>query len=388
MLQCVALIHNLGNFSLSILWRWILHSLFLGGLMVAITPAYAANIKCENWPAWSIFKQKFISHDGRIIDRFAPEHVTTSEGQAYAMMFALIANDRTAFDLVLRWTKNNLANGDLADNLPAWQWGRRASNRWEIIDDNTASDADLWIAYTLHEAGQLWKKPKYTVLAQHLSARILQEETADIPGLGLTLLPGRHGFKRDEKTWRLNPSYLPIQVLRRFATVYPHSAWHKIVTSSIKIITQSTTQGVAPDWVDYHAERGFQMLPNPPVEEIGFNAIRVYLWAGMMDQRDEARPILLENFAPLGQKIQAWDAATRNDIPAGFSAALLPFLKSSKLKRALHLQHQRVTKLAPLSQSDNYYDQVLTLFGLGWLEDHYKFTQHGQLLPRWTCVKN
>jgi len=379
---------SLGNLSLSVFFRLIIYSLFVGGLIAAITPAHAANKEYQSWPAWHHFKQKFISHDGRIIDRFAPEHVTTSEGQAYAMMFALIANDRTAFDLILRWAENNLAQGDLATQLPAWQWGRRADNSWGVIDDNTASDADLWLVYALHEAGLLWQEPKYTALAQHLSARILQEETADIPGLGLTLLPGRHGFKRDEKTWRLNPSYLPIQVLRRFATVYPLSDWHKIVHSSVKIITQSATQGVAPDWVDYHFERGFQMLPNTPVEEIGFNAIRVYLWAGMMDQRDEARPILLENFAPLGQKIQTWDAATRDNIPAGFSAALLPFLKSSKLKRALHLQHQRVTKLAPLSKSDNYYDQVLTLFGLGWLEGHYKFTQHGQLLPRWTCVKN
>lgn len=362
--------------------------LLISGSVFFAPPVYATDKACENWPAWSSFKQNFISDGGRVIDRSLPEHVTTSEGQAYAMMFALIANDRAAFDLVLRWTENNLANGDLADNLPAWQWGRRASNRWEIIDDNTASDADLWIAYTLHEAGQLWQERKYTALAQHLSARILQEETADIPGLGLTLLPGRHGFKRDEKTWHLNPSYLPLPVLRRLATVYPHSAWHKIVTSSIKIITQSTTQGVAPDWVDYHTERGFQMIPNTSVEEIGFNAIRVYLWAGMMDQRDEAHPILLKNFAPLGQKIHAWDAATTDSIPAGFSAALLPFLKSSKLKHALRLQHQRVTMLAPLNQTENYYDQVLTLFGLGWLEGRYKFTQHGQLLPRWTCVKN
>ena len=360
----------------------------ISGLVFFAPPVYATDNACENWPGWNSFKQNFISEGGRVIDRSLPEHITTSEGQAYAMMFALIANDRTAFDLILRWTENNLANGDLADNLPAWQWGRRANNRWEIIDDNTASDADVWIAYALYEAGQLWLEPKYTELAHHLSARILQEEAADIPGLGLTLLPGRQGFKQDEKTWRLNPSYLPIQVLWRLATTYPHSDWHKVVHTSTQIITQSATQGVVPDWVDYHVEHGFQTMPNTPTVELGFNAIRVYLWAGMMDQRDALRAPLLKTLAPLGKKIHAWNAATPDNIPAGFSAALLPFLKSSNLKRALHLQHQRVIKLAPLDQTENYYDQVLTLFGLGWLEGRYKFTQHGQLLPRWICVKN
>ena len=38
---------------------------------------------------------------------------TTSEGQSYALFFALAANDREAFDKILLWTENNLADGSL-----------------------------------------------------------------------------------------------------------------------------------------------------------------------------------------------------------------------------------------------------------------------------------
>ncbi len=52
---------------------------------------------------------------------------------------------------------------------------------------------------------------------------------------------------------------------------------------------------------------------------------------------------------------------------------------------ALRQQNQRIVALDPLGRADNYYDQVLTLFGLGWIEERYKFDRNGLLKPRWTC---
>lgn len=168
--------------------------LVLAGLLVFSLPADAIEDKCEIWPAWNKFRHNFVNDGGRVIDRSVPQQITTSEGQAYALMFALIANDRDSFELILRWTEDNLANGDLTGQLPAWQWGKREDDSWGVIDSTAASDADLWIAYALSEAGRLWKIQKYTALAELLADRILREETAEIPGLGLTLLPGTKGF--------------------------------------------------------------------------------------------------------------------------------------------------------------------------------------------------
>jgi endoglucanase len=39
------------------------------------------------------------------------------------LFFALVANDRAQFERLLSWTQNNLANGDLRAQQPAWLWG-------------------------------------------------------------------------------------------------------------------------------------------------------------------------------------------------------------------------------------------------------------------------
>ena len=357
----------------------------------------AGESKCEIWPAWKGFQSKFISEEGRVVDRSLPQHVTTSEGQSYGLVFALIANDRAAFDLILRWTENNLASGDLTSQLPAWDWGKRADGSWGVIDSNAATDADLWIAYALGEAGRLWNIPKYSALAELLAARILREEAAEIPGLGLALLPGPKGFHPDEVTWRFNPSYLPMQIMRRFSVAYPDSDWKKIADTSLKITVSSALSGFVPEWVDYQAGKGF-LADGPTPAGAGYNAIRVYLWAGMLDSRDPAFPILMKKLAPmvhhvasngtLMREIITPKGTTRESASAGFSSALLPFLKASKQSVALHQQKLRIVALAPLDRTDNYYDQVLTLFGEGWLDGRYKFDRDGTLKPRWTCTKN
>ncbi|VTR49737.1 Endoglucanase precursor [Serratia fonticola] len=127
------------------------------------------------------------------------------------MFFALVANDRPAFDKLLAWTENNLASGDLSAHLPAWLWGQDDNKAWKVLDSNSAADADLWIAYNLLEAGRLWQSRRYQTLGTLLLQRIGREEVANIPGLGLVLLPGKMGFVAEDR-WRLNPSYLPAAV--------------------------------------------------------------------------------------------------------------------------------------------------------------------------------
>ena len=386
-----------------IFFAWTAFFVF-AGLLVFPLSADAIEGKCEIWPAWKNFRHNFVSDSGRVIDRSTPvidrstpQDITTSEGQAYALMFALIANDRASFELILRWTEDNLAGGDLTGQLPAWQWGRRGDDSWGVIDSSAASDADLWITYALNEAGRLWKIPKYTALAELLAARILREETAEIPGLGLTLLPGPKGFHPDEATWRLNPSYLPMQIMRRFAAIYPKSVWNKLAASSLEIIIHSAPLGFVPEWVNYQAGKGFQ-IDSSTIATGSFNAIRVYLWAGMLDRRDPAYSQLLKKLAPMGRhvsdngvpprEIDISTGASNGSGTVGFSAALLPFLKASKMASALRQQIQRVLALYPFGRTDNYYDQVLALFGQGWIEERYKFDRNGLLKPRWICIGN
>ena len=202
----------------------------LPGLMLLC--AFSTAASCD-WPAWQQYQQFYLSDEGRVIDPSSPKRITTSEGQSYGMFFALVANDRPAFDKLLAWTENNLASGDLSAHLPAWLWGQDDNKAWKVLDSNSAADADLWIAYNLLEAGRLWQSRRYQTLGTLLLQRIGREEVANIPGLGLMLLPGKVGFVAEDR-WRLNPSYLPPQLLARFAQL--NGPWRAMQKTSQRLL--------------------------------------------------------------------------------------------------------------------------------------------------------
>ncbi|MHA7833386.1 MAG: cellulose synthase complex periplasmic endoglucanase BcsZ [Algiphilus sp.] len=342
---------------------------------------------CPSWEAWAQFRTTFMSEDGRIVDRGSADSRTVSEGQAYAMLFALAANDRTSFDRVLQWTENNLAAGDLTARLPAWLWGRAEDGTWGVMDDNAASDADTWMAYALLEAGRLWGDARYTALGQLLAERILREEVIELDGLGTVLLPAPRGFQAGEEAWRLNPSYLPMPLLRRLAQTDPR--WQPVVTSARAVLIGSAVGGFSPDWTLYSLEEGFG--PDPENGTQGdYDAIRVYLWAGMTHPDDPARNDVL---AALG----GMEAAVRSHGlppaqvesgepvqgvgPPGFSAALIPYLIARDATELADQQAQRLVA-RPVPEAA-YYQQALRLFGLGWQQGWLRFAPDGRLQPRW-----
>ena len=380
----------------------LLRALLMGIAMIASASAMAGN--CA-WPDWDSFKQGTLSKDGRVIDGSTPQQVTVSEGQAYALFFALVANDRPTFDRVLNWTQNNLAQGDLTAHLPAWIWGRHEakdaaagdkSPGWGVIDANSASDADLWIAYSLLEAGRLWHERSYTALGTVLARTILSQETAVLPGLGRIVLPGSVGFHPQEGVWRLNPSYVPLQVMRRLETALPQQAeWTAVYGSSVKLITDTAPHGFSPDWVAYQRDKGFQPDEASKAES-AYNAIRVYLWAGMLAADAPSRAAVLATFRPLADFVAEHGfpperVDTQAGTPgsnagnAGFSAAVAPYLAALGRTDLARAQQQRTRSLAheaPLG----YYSQVLALFGLGYLDGLYRFDADGAVVPAWTST--
>lgn len=344
------------------------------------------------WPAWDAFKAQFINEGGRVISDDDGGGKTYSEGQGYALFFALVANDRPMFDKLLRWTENNLCEGDMTARLPAWLWGKRPDGTWGVIDSNAASDADLWIAYALGEAGRLWNERSYRALSALLAARVLREETADIPGLGPTLLPAPKGFVQADGRWRLNASYLPMHLMQWLAASDLDPQWKKLVDSSLKVILGSSPKGFTADWTVYDAKQGF--LVDTEGKEKGqgtYNAIRVYLWAGVMHADAPGRKALLDTLAPMAryvreqgyppESIDILTGQASGPAPSGFSAAMLPFLRAAGDDKALQSQRMRL-EARPLRPTA-YYEQVLALFGQGAFDGQYRFSPAGQLIARW-----
>lgn len=357
---------------------------FRGYMMAALMLA-AANVSAAcNWPAWAQFRQAYVSEGGRVIDPSDARKITTSEGQSYALFFALAANDRATFNRLLTWTQDNLAQGDLRQHLPAWLWGQKDGESWTVLDTNSASDADLWITWTLLEAGRLWKAQNYTDIGKALLQRIAKEEVAKVPGLGSMLLPGKVGFA-EENAWRFNPSYLPPQLATYFSRF--GAPWSTLRETNLRLLLETAPKGFSPDWVQYQKDKGWQLKPEKPL--VGsYDAIRVYLWVGMMHDKDPQKARLLTRFKPMAtqtakrgmppEKVDIGSGKVTGDGPVGFSASLLPFLQDRDAQAA---QRQRVADNFP--GNDAYYSYVLTLFGQGWDQHRFRFTAKGELLPDW-----
>ena len=374
--------------------------------LIACLLMLAATGGCKQgpWTLWNSYAARFIDAQGRVIDPQGGDR-TTSEGQAYALFFALAGNDRATFDRVLAWTRNNLASGDLETHLPAWLWGKDKDGAWKTLDPNSASDADVWMAYTLVEAGRLWRVPAYTNLGRQMMAQIVKNEVADLPGFGPMLLPGPTGFQHG-RFWTLNPSYMPVFIFERLAAEDPAGPWKQIALGIPGMLEASARHGYVMDWVDYLPGDGFypaleQHPGNKDSDAPGgsYDAIRVYLWAGMLAGSGNTRSRILNAIPAMSVYLATHDAPPEKvsdqgipleqDGPVGFSAAVLPYLRAYpdlgrlSARQTIRLSTQRNPSSGLYGKDLTYYDQNLALFATGFLDGRFRFGPDGELKVEW-----
>jgi len=373
--------------------------------MLALLLSSVSHAACQvEWPHWQQFAQRWIQEDGRVLESSLEKNHSTSEGQSYALFFALVANDQARFEKIWRWSLQNLAGNNLETQLPAWLWGQSKDGTWKVQDANSASDADLWFAYALLEAARLWQKPEYEADARQLLARVKQQEVLELPGLGAVLLPGPVGYVQPDHLWRLNPSYLPIPLLRRLAQFEPEGPWQAIAQSTAQLLAHAGPRGFAADWVGYRGvsdTRGL-FVSDPFKGDTGsYDAIRVYLWAGMTASADPLAQPILDNLSGMAsatassgippERVNVAQGTTEGHGPFGFSAALVPYFQARnepwlaelQLKRAVAGLEQALNGVQEQNRPPIYYDYMLSLFGLGWAQKRYQFDVDGKVKLFW-----
>lgn len=255
-----------------------------------------ANLAQAEWAetSWRAYVDKFIQHDGRVIDFSVASGITTSEGQTYALLRAVWSNDRTVFDRVLAWTDANLARD--GSPLPAWKWGALDSGEWGVLDANTASDADVMLALALYAAAQRWEVPAYEERARGIATAIWDEEVERI-GERWYLLPGKWARAYDPVP--LNLSYYVPPFLRRLALLDPERPW-KALAATTYVLAQKglpLTQ-LPPDWMAIDRKTGrlsLGAIDGALSGQFGHDAYRVYFNLALdytWDRSDEAKRYL------------------------------------------------------------------------------------------------
>lgn len=360
--------------------------------ILGLAPAASANLTAKlnstaDWPLWAAYKSQFIQPDGRVIE-YSQNARTTSEAQAYALFHALVANDRETFRHVLKWTENNLADGSLLNQLPAWLWGKADDGSWGVLDNNSAADADMWLAYTLLEAGRHWSIEQYERLGKNLLREIEAREVVNLPDAGAMVLPAPKGFAFKNNRWKLNPSYIAPQIILRFATVGDRALWESVLSQNITMIEKVAHQGVVPDWVYFSPKTGYELGKDPRLELSSYDAVRVYLWAGMLDKNTPQRDRLLKALdtrCTLAEKIRVSTLEPEGTATAGLIAARLPYYLAIADEQCVDKArkfiggnwHKNLLGTPPL-----YYDQNLALFAFGWIDQRFRFQANGQLALR------
>jgi endoglucanase len=343
--------------------------------------------------SWAAYRQRFIQADGRVID-WEQNARTVSEGQAYAMLRAVFADDPATFAQTLNWAEDNLqrrgASGQPTDSLWAWKWGQTPQGSWEILDANFASDADLDAATALILASRRWNRPEYLDLARIKLRDLWELSTLAASPAGQPrryFLPGPiAAFQPQPPIAYLNPSYFAPYAFRLFAQVDSERDWLSLVESSYEVLetsTQLSEVNLPSDWVAMNLTTGeFQ---SPPIRSrlrstYSFDAYRVW-WRIALDaawfNEPRAKAFLqnhLEHLQTLWQTRQAIPArinlrgfATARYEATSQYAMLYPAFQLINPPIAEELWQQKLLPAYKDGIWDNdsaYYVQNLAWFGL------------------------
>jgi len=221
---------------------------------------------------WEAFKQGFVEGAGRVVDT-GQDRISHSEGQGFAMLFAVHYDDRAAFDRLWAWTQKNLQVRD--DALLAWRWEAERG----VTDRNDAADGDLLVAWALARAGEKWKSPEHTTAARRIAQDVRAKLLRRTPH-GVVILPGVEGFEKPEGT-TINLSYWVFPALPDLDRADPAKEWDELARSGIAILRYSYfgRWRLPPDWL----KLGERVQPGgPPPERFGFDAVRIpvyLLWS-------------------------------------------------------------------------------------------------------------
>lgn len=221
---------------------------------------------------WAHYKSRFLMPDGRIIDT-GNNNVSHTEGQGFAMLFAVSSQDRASFDKIWNWTEKNLKNSKTG--LFYWRYNPVEAN--PIADKNDATDGDTMIAWALLKAGRQWNEPRYIQASDAITQALLKYTVIDFAGKKV-MLPGAEGFNLNSYV-NLNPSYFIFPAWRDFAAHSHLVVWQQLIKDEQSLLSQMNLgeARLPTDWVSLYADGRMVPAAQWPAK-MSYDAIRIPLY--------------------------------------------------------------------------------------------------------------
>lgn len=326
-----------------------------------LTLFLACSAQADVCTDWTVFKARFLTSDGRVVDRFQ-DSVSHSEGQGYGLIVAALCDDRETFASLWEWTRDNM-QVRRTDSLLAWAWGERLPGQWAVLDFNNATDGDILVAWGLLLGAKQWSESAYETAATSLIVSIREKLGVQRQGR-LVLLPGYHGFLKSD-TIRLNPSYSIPSAFQAFAEKDDADFWAAVQADSLALLEASLVPPLMlpPDWIVLAEDTE---KPRPEGEEpvFGFEAIRVPLylsWAGAISTLPELEDLMrsLDQAERIPQRINLTDGSFAQESgSAGFYAVFARAARDlGMLKTAERWRNEAARKF--MDEKDDYYSNIL-----------------------------
>ena len=305
---------------------------------------------------WLRFRSRYLAPDGRVVDT-GNRQVSHTEGQGFAMLMAVRADDRASFDRMWGWTRRTLQRP--RDALHAWRF--RPADANPVEDTNNATDGDLFLAWALLEAGEAWGTVDHTQRAQAIGRDILRLLVRNAGGMAL-LLPGVRGFERRDHVV-VNPSYYCFPAIRRLAMAVPDPAWVRLTSDGLTLLRSARfgRWGLPPDWLAVAKADRRLTLPTHWAPRFSYDAVRVPLYLGWAGLTGEPAVHAAATFwaDPAHRTLPAWaDLATNATSPYEASpgiAAIAAYAASMAGRPARAIQGVATGDAMP-----DYYSGALT----------------------------
>ncbi|MBN9080361.1 MAG: cellulase [Rhizobiales bacterium 62-17] len=308
---------------------------------------------------WQAYKARFITNTGRVVDT-ANDLISHSEGQGYAMLLAVAANDRPTFDRIWTWTRANLMVRD--DQLMAWRWS--PNHRPGVSDMNNASDGDILVAWALAEAGELWADVSYYIAGRRIAVEVGRKLVLFKAQQGALLLPAVNGFSAGERPDGpvVNLSYYVFPAFARLYLVAPELDWNGLTQTGLDLMKAARfgPQSLPTEWISIR-DNGIKPADGFPAQ-FSYNSIRIPLymaWAGVGDW-DSYAPFYAWSTRKRGS-VAAIEVSSGREVEqlgeAGYSS--IAALLSCAIDQAPIPANLRATR-----DADNYYPTTLHMMAL------------------------
>lgn len=148
---------------------------------------------------------------------------------------------------------------------------------------------------------------------------------------------------------------------------------------------------MSPDWILYDGQDYY--FDNETDDQGSYNAIRTYMWAGMMPKTMDSREQLLKTLRPFVNAIQtkqsvplttfAQSGISHGSAPVGFTAALIPLLVANEEYELAQKFAVKTKQQLQTQRNDEYYNNVLAWFGMSWYDKRFRFDDQGELILPW-----